>query len=293
MKKQLFRVFEHPAALPVMTAVYGVAAGYFVGSRRAEKNLLVEGGDVTIEEARANPDQFILHFPDMEEAESLSFDRPPKAEPQEETPSEEVSEEDRVRVLQHLGRITEVKEEEGETVVKMELTEEGAEVVYEGVAEADAATEALAQSAMVGYGAQEEVVENIFATPEGEWDYDEEIANRGPRDPFVIHADEYHSEESGFRQAKLTYYAGDDVMTDEDDQPVFNFEEIIGPLMWGHGSNNGDLFYARNPRLEAEYEIERSYESYAHAILGIEAEAAASAEEVRHSRRLPRLSQDD
>jgi hypothetical protein len=290
MKKQLLNAFAHPAALPAMTALYGVAAGYLVGTRRAAKNPLVEGGDVTVEEALANPDQFTLRFPDMEAEESLSFDNPP-AKKELLEPAEEVSPEDRSKIMKHLGRITEVKEEGDETVVTMELDEEGARLK----AEADAELEA--RTAMSIYAAAEPEaeteIENIFTTPAGEWNYDEEVRKRGDRDPYVIHADEYHSEESKFRQATLTYYAGDDVMTDEDDQPVFNFEEIIGPLMWGHGSNNGDLFYARNPRLEAEYEIARSYESYAHAILGIEAEAKASAEEVRHSRRLPRLSQDD
>lgn len=289
MKKQLLRVCAHPATLPMLTAAYGVAAGYFVGNRKAEKNRLTEGGDVTVQEALDNPDQFVLKFPDMEAQESLSFDRPPKREADEQMDDGEVSEEDRTRIMKHLGRITEVTEDEDGTTVKMEFDEETALQ-----AEAAPDLEQLARAAVDTYGTADEAeIANVFDNPVPDWDYEAEIAKRGPRDPYVIHSDEYHSEESGFRQAQLTYYAGDDVMTDEDDQPVFNFEEIIGPLMWGHGCNNGDLFYVRNPRLEAEYEITRSYESYAHAILGIEAEAAASAEEVRHSRRLPRLSQDD
>lgn len=292
MKKQLFKVFAHPASLPTITALYGVAAGYVVGVKRAEKNGIHVGGDVTLEEARANPDQYVIKFPDLEGEQPLLFDRPPKKQEAEEA-TEEVTPEDRAKILQHLGRITEVKEDEGGTVVTTELTEEGAQVVHEIEAEADAQMDRLARSAMSTYGADETEVDNIFESPHGEWNYEEEAKNRGPRDPYVIHVDEFQGEESGFRQAQLTYYAGDDVMTDEDDQPVFNFEEIVGPLMWGHGSNNGDLFFVRNPRLEAEYEITRSYESYAHAILGIEAEEKAAAEEVRHSRRLPRLSQYD
>lgn len=293
MKKQLLHAFAHPVVLPAITAFYGVAAGYLIGTRTAAKNPIVEGGDVTIEEALANPDQFTLRFPDMGAEESLSFDAPP-AKKEILEPAEEVAPEDRAKILKHLGRITEVKDEGEGVVVTTELTEEGAEVVHEGMSAADEQLEQLARASVVAYGtADAEEVDNIFATPFGEWNYEEEVANRGKRDPYVIHADEYHSEESKFRQAQLTYYAGDDVMTDEDDQPVFNFEEIIGPLMWGHGSNNGDLFYARNPRLEAEYEITRSYEAYAHAILGIEAEAQVVAEEVRHSKRLPRLSRDD
>lgn len=291
MKKQLFKAFAHPAALPAITAAYGVAAGYFIGKKKAVKDVYVGRDDVTIAEAMANPDQFVLHFLDMEAEESLSFDRPKVPKAPKSVESSEVSHEDRAKVLQHLGRIAKVSTDESGTTMTTELTEDGAEVVREGMTAAD---EELARSAMVSYGtADPEEVDNIFDSPMGEWDYDLEIAKRGPRDPYVIHADEFHSEESGFRQAQLTYYAGDDVMTDEDDQPVFNFEEITGPLMWGHGSNSTDLFYCRNPRLESEYEISRSYESYAHAILGIEAEAAATAEEVRHSRRLPRLSQDD
>lgn len=291
MKKQLLNAFAHPAALPAITALYGVAAGYFIGERAAAKKPIVEGGDVTIEEALANPDQFTLRFPDMGAEESLSFDNPPVKKAEVDEASGEVSPEDRSKIMQHLGRITKVEDEEEGLVVTMELDEEGTRLKAEADAELEARTAMSIYAAPEPEGETE--IDNIFATPFGEWNYDEEVPKRGNRDPYVIHADEYHSEESKFRQAQLTYYAGDDVMTDEDDQPVFNFEEIIGPLMWGHGSNNGDLFYARNPRLEAEYEISRSYESYAHAILGIEAEAQASAEEVRHSKRLPRLSQDD
>lgn len=289
MKKQLLNAFAHPAALPAITAVYGVAAGYFWGVK-VEKNRYVGRDDVTIEEALSNPDQFQISFPDMAHEDSLSFDRPP-AGPREEAPVQEneVTPEARADIMKHLGRITKIDEEEGETVVTMELDEEGAR----RKAEVDAELEA--RTAMSVYAAPdtEPEIDNIFENPVGEWNYDEENAKRGPRDPYVLHADEYHGEESGFRQAQLTYYAGDDVMTDEDDQPVFNFEDITGPLMWGHGSNTQDLFYVRNPRLEAEYEITRSYEAYAHAILGIEAEAAAATEDLRHSKQLPRLSRDD
>lgn len=287
MKKQLLKAFANPAALPTMTALYGVAAGYFLGVKM-EKNRYVGRDDITFDEAKENPDQFVIHFPDMGGEESLSFDRPPAPSKEEAPAQEDSTPEARADILKHLGRITEVKEDEG-VVMTMELDEEGAKLK----AEADAELEA--RTAMSVYAAPdtESEIDNVFENPVGEWDYDAEIAQRGPRDPFVIHADEYHGEESGFRQSQLTYYAGDDVMTDEDDQPVFNFEDITGPLMWGHGSNDQDLFYVRNPRLEAEYEITRSYDAYAHAILGIEAEAAASAEDVRHSRRLPRLSQDD
>lgn len=290
MKKQLLKAFAHPVALPTITALYGVAAGYFWGVK-VEKGRYVGRDDVTIEEAKSNPDQFRIEFPDMEHQDSLSFDRPPTG-PREEAPVEEdeVTPEARAEILRHLGRITEVKEVEEGTVMTMELDEEGARLKAEADAELEART---AMSIYADPETEPDVIDNIFVNPVGEWNYDEEIAKRGLRDPYVLHADEYHAEEGGFRQAQLTYYAGDDVMTDEDDQPVFNFEDITGPLMWGHGSNTQDLFYVRNPRLEAEYEITRSYEAYAHAILGIEAEAAASAEDIRHSRRLPRLSQDD
>lgn len=130
--------------------------------------------------------------------------------------------------------------------------------------------------------------ENVFDThPQtlGEWDYDVETKARGLRDPYVIHFDEYHSEESGCRQSALIYYAGDNVMCDEDDRVIQNYEDITGDLKWGHGSFDQDLVFVRNPRLEAEYEIVRSQDSYMHVILGVEAEEMAEAEEIRHSHR--------
>ena len=124
---------------------------------------------------------------------------------------------------------------------------------------------------------------NIFKKRKDEWDYAEETPNRGNRDAYVIHYDEFHGEESGFRQSALTYYAGDDIMVDEDSDVVPNYKDTVGDLKWGHGSHDENMVYVRNPRLEAEYEIDRSYDSYLHAVLGYEAEAEADAADLKHS----------
>lgn len=137
------------------------------------------------------------------------------------------------------------------------------------------------------------IPENVFKNLDVEWNYEDELKNRGERDPYVIHLDEYHGHESGLRQSALTYYAGDDILTDEDDAPLSNYQDTTGPLLFGHGSHSEDMVFIRNPRLDAEYEVCRSYDSYVSAILGFEADAAVEANEIRHSRYPERRNWDE
>ena len=105
---------------------------------------------------------------------------------------------------------------------------------------------------------------NIFShtTSRDHWDYTKEIAQRGPKRPFIIHQDEYHSNESGFDQVTYNYFGGDDVLVDERGVPVFKHHEKVGNLSFGKGSNDPHVVYIRNPELETEYEVLYNEDSY-------------------------------
>ncbi len=96
---------------------------------------------------------------------------------------------------------------------------------------------------------------NAFAQGGDTWDLVKELRSRKEGVPYVIHQDEFHAEEKGYHQYSLTYYAGDNIMMGEDDQPVYNHNRVVGELKWGHGSGNPLMVYVRNDKHRAEYEI--------------------------------------
>jgi hypothetical protein len=104
------------------------------------------------------------------------------------------------------------------------------------------------------------------------WDYDVEVQNRTEDKPYVLHRDEFFAEENrekGYIQTSLTWYSGDNVMVDEEDVPVYNHETIVGPLLFGHGSDDVNVFYVRNDLRHAEYEVLFDPGAYATEVLGL------------------------
>ena len=128
-----------------------------------------------------------------------------------------------------------------------------------------------------------DTVTNVFADSSPEWDYEEEVKARTRNAPYVLHKDEFWAEESGYTQLTMTYYAGDDIMVDSDEVPVYNYLGIVGELKFGHGSDDPGVFFVRNDQLEAEYEIllDRGY--YEEEVLGNFHEDSDI--EIKHSRK--------
>jgi len=116
------------------------------------------------------------------------------------------------------------------------------------------------------------VMNNVFAGSSDNWDYDVEVSNRTDKSPYVIHKDEFWSNEFDFAQTTLTYFQGDDILVDQSDTPIYNYETVVGELKFGHGSNDPNVFYVRNPKNRAEYEILLDRGSYSVEILGLDSE---------------------
>jgi hypothetical protein len=134
-------------------------------------------------------------------------------------------------------------------------------------------------------------IESVFASGGDDWNYEEERVNRTDDAPYIIHQDEYIRDESGFEQSTLTYYAGDDILVDEADVPIYD-QTIVGELRFGHGTNDKHVVYVRNPTLKAEYEILEHSGSYASEIQGLEAEVEL-ANEMKHADRALRFRSSD
>lgn len=133
----------------------------------------------------------------------------------------------------------------------------------------------------------EATVVNIFArSADPEWDYEEELSTRTPDHPYIIHKDEFFSDEMGWdSQSTLTWYEGDQILCDEQDVPIYNPDAIVGHLRFGHGSGDPNVVYVRNEKLEAEYEILRDPGSYEIDVLGGQVERTMQETDLKHSHR--------
>lgn len=136
----------------------------------------------------------------------------------------------------------------------------------------------------------EVTVHSVFAGSSGadQWDYDVEVPNRTPDQPYILHKDEYFAGERGFSQDSLIYYAGDDLVADTDNRLVPNHVRVLGDLKFGHGSGDSGLVFIRNEKLKADYEVALDPGTYQQVRYGIEYEGEPT--ELKHAfpRRFPR-----
>jgi len=133
-----------------------------------------------------------------------------------------------------------------------------------------------------------ELVEvNVFEQEDSEWDWDLELLQRGgkePHEPYILHREEFYKNEHNWTQSSLTYYAGDNIMADQDDKPVYDFPKIIGDLRFGHGSASPEVVFVRNEKLRGEYEIVLHPGRYEVEVQGLEYEEHEADQDLRHSK---------
>jgi hypothetical protein len=116
-----------------------------------------------------------------------------------------------------------------------------------------------------------------------DWSFPKELSQRTPNAPYIIHQDEFAQNESEFSQVSYVYYVDDDILVDEEESPIENRDEIIGSdtvlTRFGHGTDDYNILYVRNPVLELEMEINRVPSSYAEEVLGLDPNEPQNAEE--------------
>lgn len=141
--------------------------------------------------------------------------------------------------------------------------------------------------------AEEEVVEvevqshNVFSQEEIDFNYDAEIKQRSPETPYVITFEEFHENLPDHEQTTLTYYEGDDVLAEQDDQVIENVDATVGDenlTRFGHGSKDNNVVYIRNERTGLDFEVLRSGGKYAMEVHGFD-EDETSGPNVRKFRR--------
>jgi hypothetical protein len=97
------------------------------------------------------------------------------------------------------------------------------------------------------------------------WNYETEIRARTPDVPYIIHVDEFRENTPEHDQVTCTYYEVDDVLVNSRDQQMDDMDASIGLGnlgRWGYGSNDSNIVYVRNERLQLDFEIIRDRGSY-------------------------------
>lgn len=120
-------------------------------------------------------------------------------------------------------------------------------------------------------------VTNVFVNPiqdEPEtvgWDYQEELKLRAGKDIYIIHRDEYMENAWDFDKVSLTYFEGDDVLSNERDEVIADQDATVGLenlSRFGHGSNDPNIIYVCNKSTAALIEVTHSDGRYATEVHG-------------------------
>ncbi len=129
----------------------------------------------------------------------------------------------------------------------------------------------------------EVVTHSVFASNDSNWNYELELSKRTPVNPYVIHKDEFFTNEFEYSQSTVTFYAGDAILADEDETPMYNHAGIVGEIKFGHGSGDPNVVYIRNDKRKAEYEVLFDPGLFSEEILGLQIEQNDRKQDLQHS----------
>lgn len=175
---------------------------------------------------------------------------------------------------EELAHIEEIKQRHSETVVIVDSTDnslKGMEFVQEKLG---TVIEPMVQPETIEEDTSDAPFHrSIFDDVDDVWDWEREVNSRNEEEPYIIHKEEFYNNERDYTQTTLTYYAGDDILVDEEESPVYNHNSVVGQLIFGHGSGGDpNVVHVRNPKLHAEYEILLDTGLYSVEVLGLEIE---------------------
>ena len=80
--------------------------------------------------------------------------------------------------------------------------------------------------------------------------------------PYLITQDEFENDRNEFDKVTLTYYIQNDTLTDENDEPIIDVDELISTDIYNELNDiDGDVF-VRNASLQTDFEIDKFNEKY-------------------------------
>lgn len=118
------------------------------------------------------------------------------------------------------------------------------------------------------YDYEEEEVPYLDMEMLSEYEPDEYLEVRDEAFPHVILQTEYEQNVDEHHTAELTFWAGDEVLTDAQNRPVQNTFKTLGDYAldnFGAFSDDENVVYVRNPQLRALYKVtsvDQSYEEF-------------------------------
>jgi hypothetical protein len=90
--------------------------------------------------------------------------------------------------------------------------------------------------------------------------------------PYIISVEEYNEGCKQYDKLTISYYEEDDTLADEGEEIIENPEEIVGEdtlERFGEDSDDPDIVYVRNEKLQIDYEIILMHKSYSETVLGM------------------------
>jgi len=260
MKEQILTLLKKRWVLPTATGIVGFGAGALIGYRRTKTQY----------------DKIEAKLTEIENNQELDFAVAEFAQRNLQAAAE----------TQHLSRQVKTLTAKFDSI-SIHPEPDGRSYVVSEETQQELIQKAANNPSRLLIPVPEPVVNNVFTNDGDEWDYKTELEKRDKADPYVIHVDEFVADEMGWdSQSTLTWYEKDQILTDSHDKPVYNHAELVGELRFGHGSNDANVVYIRNERLQCEYEVLRDEGSYEEIVLGEQMEHQTQAEELRHSRQL-------
>lgn len=99
-----------------------------------------------------------------------------------------------------------------------------------------------------------------------------DITDDESNEPYVISKDSYENEYLEFHKNSLVYFDKDNTLCDDHDEIIDDVDFFIGEeslMMFGEGSDDEDIVFVRNLRIQSDFEVVREHQSYKENVLGI------------------------
>lgn len=106
---------------------------------------------------------------------------------------------------------------------------------------------------------------------DNDFDYEEEVKLRSSDAPYIITKDEFFENDPENEQSSVTYFVGDDTISDERDETIDDIDGTVGEdnlLKFGYGSGDSNVLYVRNEKLGLDFEVNYSTGKYVEQVLG-------------------------
>jgi hypothetical protein len=112
---------------------------------------------------------------------------------------------------------------------------------------------------------------------EEDYDKGERMTNEANRiyskgSPYIISLEEFSDEAPNYDKSTIYYYADDNTLSDENEEIITDVISIVGDqalYSFGDRSEDPEIVYVRNEKLQIDYEIVCLNKSYSETVLGI------------------------